>query len=60
MQLDFLNHNRTPSYASMSTISGHDFTRALQQELDAFMVSEMVNIYAFYIGVGGVTNNSKT
>ena len=24
------------------------------------MVSEMVNIYAFYIGVGGVTNNSKT
>ena len=24
MQLDFFYHNRTPSYASMSTISGHD------------------------------------
>ena len=23
MQLDFFYHNRTPSYASMSTISGH-------------------------------------
>ena len=23
MQLDFFNHNPTPSYASMSTISGH-------------------------------------
>ena len=23
MQFDFFNHNRTPSYASMSTISGH-------------------------------------
>ena len=25
MQLDFFYHNRTPSYASMSTISGHAF-----------------------------------
>ena len=24
MQLDFFYHNRTPSYASMSTISGHE------------------------------------
>lgn len=26
MQLDFFYHNRTPSYASMSTISGHVYS----------------------------------
>ena len=27
MQLDFFYHNRTPSYASMSTISGHEMQK---------------------------------
>ena len=31
VQLDFFYHNRTPSYASMSTISGHAINRQYRQ-----------------------------
>ena len=54
MQLDFFYHNRTPSYASMSTISGHDPCSYLSATLQSDSLAKV--LYEF----GGVVDLSPS